>query len=80
MTKIVFKQGHHHNGDQAARRPYMMGSICSRRFAITQFGVGMGRGLAQLITSSINNTHPLQIYTVYCFVFLSIYLPPKCRI
>ena len=26
------QQGHHHNGDQAARRPSMMCSICGRRF------------------------------------------------
>ena len=26
------KQGHHHNGDQAVRRPHMMCSICGRRF------------------------------------------------
>ena len=25
-------QGHHHNGDQAARRPHMMRSLCGRRF------------------------------------------------
>ena len=33
------KQGHHHNGDQAARRPHMMYSICGRRFTTTLFGV-----------------------------------------
>ena len=29
----LIKQGHHHNGDQAARRPHVMCSICGRRFA-----------------------------------------------
>ena len=29
---LFTKQGHHHNGDQAARRPNMMCSICGRRF------------------------------------------------
>ena len=31
-------QGHHHNGDQAVRRPHMMCSICGRRFAIPWLG------------------------------------------
>ena len=33
------KQGHHHNGYQAARRPHVMCSIYGRRFTTTLFGV-----------------------------------------
>ena len=33
------KQGHHHNGDQEARRLRMMSSICGRRFTIPLHGV-----------------------------------------
>ena len=43
---FLFKQGHHHNGDQAAGRPHMMCSICGRRFATPRFGVRGGRGWA----------------------------------
>ena len=42
----ISKQGHHHNGDQAARRPRMMCSICGRRFATTQFGGTCGSGVS----------------------------------
>ena len=34
------KQGHHHNVDQAARRP---ASICGGRFVTRWFGVRVGR-------------------------------------
>ena len=37
------KQGHHHNGDQAARRPNMMCSICVRRSTPPLFGVRADR-------------------------------------
>ena len=33
------KQGHHHKGDQAARRPHMMCSIFGRRFTTILFGI-----------------------------------------
>ena len=33
------KQGHHHDGDQAARRPDMMCSISGRPFTTPLFGV-----------------------------------------
>ena len=42
------EQGHHHNGDQAARRPLMMCSICVRRSTTTLFGV-RGADRADLI-------------------------------
>ena len=32
FTVTILKQGHHHNGNQAARRPAVMCSICGRRF------------------------------------------------
>ena len=32
------RQGHLHNGDQAARQSRMMWSICGRRFTTTRFG------------------------------------------
>ena len=32
------KQGHHHNGGQAARRPDMVCIICGRRFTNPLFG------------------------------------------
>ena len=47
------RQGHHHNGDQAGRRPphdHMMCSICGRRFATAPFGVRGSRGWAHSIT------------------------------
>ena len=39
MLCLGLKQGHHRNGDQAARQPHMMCSICGRRFATAPFGV-----------------------------------------
>ena len=42
-------QGHHHNGDQAARRPNVMCSICGRRFATPRFGVRGGGGWAHSV-------------------------------
>ena len=39
------EQGHHHNGDQAARRHHMTCSICGRRFATARFGVRVGSGM-----------------------------------
>ena len=33
------KQGHHHYGDQAARRPHTMCSMRGRRFTTSLFGV-----------------------------------------
>ena len=48
LSESIAKQGHHHNGDQVARRPHMMCSIYGRRFATPQFGVrGVGDGLIQ---------------------------------
>ena len=38
------EQGHHHNGDHAARRPHMMRSICVRRFTTPLFGDTYGSG------------------------------------
>ena len=37
-VKVWLEQGHHHNGDQAARRPRMMCSICGRRFTTLRLG------------------------------------------
>ena len=39
----LLKQRHHHNGDQAVRRPHMMCSICVRRFTTPLFGVRWDR-------------------------------------
>ena len=33
LTLACLEQGHHHNCDQASRRPHMMCSICGCRFA-----------------------------------------------
>ena len=42
-NKVYFaplaRQGHHHNGDQAARRFHIMCAICGRRFTTPLFGV-----------------------------------------
>ena len=38
------EQGHHHNGDRAARRPHMMCSICVRRSTTPLFGGTYGSG------------------------------------
>ena len=35
----ILLQGHHRNGNQAARRPHMMCSICGRRLTTPLFGV-----------------------------------------
>ena len=43
------QQGHHHNGDQAARRPHVMCSICVRRFATPRFEGNGCRGLVHSI-------------------------------
>ena len=40
------QQGHHHNGDQAARRPHMMCSICGRRFGCN-FKGGLAHSIAR---------------------------------
>ena len=37
------KQGHHRNGDQAARRPHVMCSICVRRSTTPLLGVRTDR-------------------------------------
>ena len=43
---LYTKQGHHHhNGDQAARRPHMMCSISGRRFATLDFGGRVESGM-----------------------------------
>ena len=45
-SQLNTKQGYHHNGDQAARRPQMMCSVCGPRFVTPWFGfVGVGDGL-----------------------------------
>ena len=46
IESVAKKQGQHHNGDQATRRPYTVGlcSICGRRFATPRFGLRWGRG------------------------------------
>ena len=41
-------QGHHHNGDQAVRRPDMMCSICGRRFTYSVLGT-WGSGWAHSV-------------------------------
>ena len=46
---VIFKQGHHHNGDQAARRPHTMWSICGRRYTIPRFVVRGGQGWAHSV-------------------------------
>ena len=38
-TTTQGRQGHHHSGDQAARRPHMISSICGRRFTPLCMGV-----------------------------------------
>ena len=43
------RQGHHHNGDQAARWLHMMCLFCGRRFATSRFGVCSGRRWANSI-------------------------------
>ena len=48
-VRYHLKQGHHHNGDHAARRPHMMFSICGRRFTTSRFGGSVGWGCAHLI-------------------------------
>ena len=43
------KQGHHHNGDEAAKRPHIMWSICGRRFTTPLFGARWDRGRAHSV-------------------------------
>ena len=38
IITIITRHGHPHNGDQAARRPYMMCSNCGRRLTTPLFG------------------------------------------
>ena len=43
------QQGHHHNGDQAARRPHMLCSICGRWFTTPLFGGTWGLEWTHLV-------------------------------
>ena len=44
-----YQQGHHHDGDQTARRLRMMCSICGCRFATSPYGVRGSPGWAYLV-------------------------------
>ena len=45
----AYGQGHHHNGDQVARPPNMMRSICGRRYATSWFVIRGGHGWANSV-------------------------------
>ena len=63
-------QGHHHNGEQAARRPDMMCSICGRRFATPPFDVRGSRGWAHSMARPWVPISSLLTHMVYLLPFL----------
>ena len=64
-----YKHGHHHNGNQAARRPRMMCSICGRQCTTPLFAV-RGDWNESVASPCIPISSPLT-YMVYLFPFLS---------
>ena len=67
----AYGQGHHHNGDQVARPPNMMRSICGRRYATSWFVIRGGHGWAHLVAGPwVPISSPLA-HMVYLVTFLS---------
>ena len=83
FASTQLRQGHHHNGDQAARRQRMMCSICGRQFANPRFGVRGSRGRAYsvarpYVTISSPLTHII-IYLLPLLRYLAVYKSVSAR-
>ena len=66
------KQGHHHNGDEAARRPTMMCSICGRCPSNFQnFSTPWGSGIGPFGSPPMGSYLPPVTHLVYLLPFLS---------
>ena len=64
------KQGHHHNGDEAARRLHMMCSICVRRSTTSLFVGTYGLGWPHLVARPcIPVSSPIDTYGLSLTVF-----------
>ena len=71
-------QGHHHNGDQPARRPQMTCSICGRRFATRPFRVRVSRGWIHSIARPWFPTSSPLTHALSLAVFESLSWLKKC--
>ena len=66
-----WQQGHQLTGDQAARRPHMMCSICGCRFATPAFVLRMSRGMAHSRARPCISISSLLTNMVYLLPFWS---------
>ena len=63
-------EGHRHNGDQAARRPHVMCSVCGRWFATPRFGWrGVDDGLIRLPARMLLLVDHWHIWSIYLLPF-----------